>query len=62
MEVPQDEILAFIELYKKEYARTLSVDEATEELAKLRQLYKLVYLSHILPERRNSSPHTVNHL
>ncbi|MBW4888475.1 hypothetical protein KXQ82_02060 [Mucilaginibacter sp. HMF5004] len=62
MEVPQDELLAFIELYQKEYTRTLSTDEATEELAKLRQLYKLVYLSDILPERRNSAPHTANHL
>jgi hypothetical protein len=42
--------MAFIELYKAEYSVTLTIQKATEELAKLRQLYKLVYLSPV-PQR-----------
>ena len=47
MDLKQDEIVVFIELYKKEYNVTLNAEQATEELAKLRQLYKMVYLSPI---------------
>ena len=47
MDLKQDEISVFIELYKKEYGITLNAEKATEELAKLRQLYQLVYLTPI---------------
>ena len=41
----ENDIIILTELYVKEFGVTLTPQDAVEELAKLRQLYKFVYLS-----------------
>jgi len=45
MEIQGDRLQVFIELYQKEFGVFLTPQKATEEFAKLCQLYTLLYLT-----------------
>jgi hypothetical protein len=53
MEISENDLQIFIDLFTKEYNVVLSKEEATEKLSRLRRLYRVLYLAPIPREYKD---------
>lgn len=60
MDIADEDIAIFKELYKKEYDLVLTTERAIDELTKLRQLYELIYITAAPRSRPASTTGTGN--
>jgi len=60
MDITEEDIAIFKELYKKEYDLVLTTEQAIDELTKLCQLYELIYITAAPRSRPTSMTGTGN--